>query len=100
MLALVAAAISFGVLAGLIAWQANLATYNNYHKIVDVGSVSVDSALRARAAVLDHMSAAATFLETTGDNQKAAQERATAALGRLQQRSAHLVAQPERHHLR
>jgi hypothetical protein len=77
MLAVVAAAISFGVLAGLIAWQANLATYNNYHKIVDVGSVSVDSALRARAAVLDHMSAAATFLETTGDNQKAAQARAT-----------------------
>lgn len=72
-----AAAISFGLLAGLIAWQANLATYNNYHKIVDVGSVSVDSALRARAAVLDHMSAAATFLETTGDNQKAAQARAT-----------------------
>jgi hypothetical protein len=77
MLAVVAAAISFGVLAGLIAWQANLATYNNYHKIVDVGSVSVDSALRARSAVLDHMSAAATFLETTGDNQKAAEARAT-----------------------
>src|SRR5689334_2998186 len=77
MLAVIAAAVSFGVLAGLIAWQANLATYNNYHKIVDVGSVSVDSALRARAAVLDHMSAAATFLETTGDNQKAAQARAT-----------------------
>ena len=42
---MIAAAVSFGVLAGLIAWQANLATYNNYHKIVDVGSVSVDFGL-------------------------------------------------------
>src|SRR5437870_142102 len=69
MLALVAASISFGLLAGFIAWQANLATYNNYRQIVDEGSQSVDSALLARAAVLDHMGAAATFLETTGDNQ-------------------------------
>jgi hypothetical protein len=43
---------------------------------VDEGSVSVDAALRARAAVLDHMSAAATFLETTGDTQTEARRRA------------------------
>lgn len=77
MLTVIASAISFGLLAGLIAWQANVTTYNAYHTIVDEGSVSVDSALRARAAVLDHMSAAATFLETTGDTQKAAMSRAS-----------------------
>lgn len=76
MLTLVASAVSFGLLAGFIVWQANLVTYENYRKIVDEGSVSVDSALRARAAVLDHMSAAATFLETTGQNQTAAEQRA------------------------
>ncbi len=76
MLAIVAASVSFSLLAGFISWQANLVTYDNYRKIVDEGSVSVDSALRARAAVLDHMSAAATYLETTGANQPAAEERA------------------------
>ncbi|MGA7731489.1 MAG: hypothetical protein WCD37_09480 [Chloroflexia bacterium] len=76
MLAIVAASVSFSLLAGFIAWQANLVTYENYRKIVDEGSLSVDSALRARAAVLDHMSAAATFLETTGENQSAAEARA------------------------
>ncbi|HYO50536.1 MAG TPA: hypothetical protein VEW94_11860 [Chloroflexia bacterium] len=82
MLTLISSAIAFGVLTGLLAWQANLTTYNDYHTIVDEGSVSVDAALRARAAVLDHMSAAATFLETTGEAQQAAaarvQERWTA----------------------
>jgi hypothetical protein len=75
MLAVVAASVSFGLLAGFVAWQANLVTYDNYRKIVDEGSLSVDAALRARAAVLDHMSAAATFLETTGENQSAAEAR-------------------------
>lgn len=75
MLALVAASVSFGLLAGFIAWQANQVTFENYRRIVDEGSLSVDSALRARAAVLDHMSAAATFLETTGENQSAAEAR-------------------------
>ncbi|MDQ5867875.1 MAG: hypothetical protein M3390_19430, partial [Chloroflexota bacterium] len=66
MLALMSAALAFGVLAGLVSWQANLATYNDYHTIVDEGAVSVDAALLARSSALDHMSAAATFLETTG----------------------------------
>src|SRR3982751_5863575 len=78
MLAVVASSIAFGLLAGLLAWQANVATYNAYHTIVDQGSISVDSALRARAAALDHMSAAATFLETTGASQQQAQALATA----------------------
>jgi hypothetical protein len=76
MLALVSASIAFGVLAGLVAWQANVATYTAYHTIVDEGSVSVDAALRARAALLDHMSASATFLETTGQTQQEAAARA------------------------
>jgi len=77
MLALIASSVAFGLLAGFIAWQANLATYNAYHTIVDEGSVSVDAALRARSAALDHMSAAATFLETTGATQQEAQALAT-----------------------
>jgi hypothetical protein len=72
MLAMMSAALAFGVLAGLVSWQANLATYNDYHSIVDEGAVSVDAALLARAAGLDHMSAAATFLETTGDSRQQA----------------------------
>ena len=72
MLALISSALAFGVLAGLVAWQANLATYNDYHTIVGEGSVSVDAALLARAAALDHMSAAATYLETTGEAQQQA----------------------------
>src|SRR4029078_1521140 len=71
------ASLAFGALAGLVAWQANVATYNDYHTIVDEGSVSVDAALRARASALDHMSAAATYLETTGQDQQAAAARAT-----------------------
>lgn len=69
---MISAALAFGVLAGLVAWQANLATYNDYHTIVDEGAVSVDAALLARAAGLDHMSAAATYLETSGDSQQQA----------------------------
>lgn len=69
---MISAALSFGVLAGLVAWQANLATYNDYHTIVDEGAVSVDAALLARAAGLDHMSAAATYLETEGESQQQA----------------------------
>ncbi len=72
MLTAVAAVVSFGLLAGLIAWQANAVTYSAYHTLVDEGSVSVDAALQARAAVLDHMSAAATYLATTGAPQQAA----------------------------
>ena len=72
MLTAVAAAVAFGLLAGLIAWQANAVTYSAYHTLVDEGSVSVDAALRARAAVLDHMSAAATYLATTGAPQQEA----------------------------
>ncbi|HET6312388.1 MAG TPA: hypothetical protein VFH60_01015 [Chloroflexia bacterium] len=72
MLAMISAALAFGVLAGLVAWQANLATYNEYHTIVDEGAVSVDAALLARAAALDHMSAAATYLETEGAEQQQA----------------------------
>jgi hypothetical protein len=79
MLALVSASLAFGVLAGLVAWQANLGTYNDYHTIVNDGSVSVDAALRARAAALDHMSAAATYLETTDQNRQAAAARASTA---------------------
>ncbi len=78
MLAVIASSLAFGLLAGFIAWQANLATYNAYHTFVDEGSVSVDAALRARSAALDHMSAAATFLETTGAAQQQAQALATA----------------------
>ena len=70
MLAMISAALAFGVLAGLVGWQANLATYNDYHSIVDEGAVSVDAALLARAAGLDHMSAAATYLETSGESQQ------------------------------
>lgn len=77
MLTLVSASVAFGVLAGVVAWQANAATYNDYHTIVDEGSVSVDAALRARAAALDHMSAAATYLETTGESRQAAARRAS-----------------------
>ncbi|MDQ3703713.1 MAG: hypothetical protein M3437_00550 [Chloroflexota bacterium] len=72
MLALMSAALAFGVLAGLVSWQANLATYNDYHTIVDEGAVSVDAALLARSSALDHMSAAATFLETTGESRQQA----------------------------
>jgi hypothetical protein len=71
MLALIASSLAFGLLAGFIAWRANLATYNAYHTIVDEGSVSVDAALRARSAALDSMTAAATFLETGADQQEA-----------------------------
>src|SRR4051794_21656670 len=76
MLALVASSVAFGVLAGLIVWQANVAAYDAYHTIVDEGSVSVDAALRARSAALDHMTAAATYLETKGDIQQQARARA------------------------
>lgn len=79
MLALISAAIAFGVLVGLVAWQANVATYNDYHAIVDEGSVSVDAALRARAAALDHMSAAATYLESIGQERQEAASRAGAS---------------------
>jgi hypothetical protein len=72
MLTAVAAAVAFGLLAGFIAWQANAVTYSAYHTLVDDGSVSVDAALHARAAVLDHMGAAATYLATTGAPQQAA----------------------------
>src|SRR6059058_3298219 len=70
MLTLISASLAFGVLAGIVAWQANATTYSSYHTIVDEGSVSVDAALRARSAALDHMSASATYLETTGQAQK------------------------------
>jgi hypothetical protein len=76
MLALVASSVAFGVLAGIIVWQANVAAYDAYHTIVDEGSVSVDAALRARSAALDHMTAAATYLETKGDIQQQARARA------------------------
>src|SRR4051794_30471818 len=79
MLTLVSAAIAFGVLAGIVAWQSITVAYNDYHTLVDEGSVSVDAALRARAAALDHMSAAATYLETTGASQQAAEQRAAAS---------------------
>lgn len=79
MLALVSASLAFGALAGIVAWQGNVATYNDYHTIVSQGSVSVDAALRARAASLDHMSAAATYLETTGQTQQDAANRATSS---------------------
>src|SRR5918911_176361 len=72
MLTLISASLAFGVLAGIVAWQANATTYSSYHTIVDEGSVSVDAALRARAAALDHMSASATYLETTGQAQQQA----------------------------
>lgn len=72
MLSLVSAAAAFSVVAGLAAWQANVATYNDYHSIVDESSVSVDAAL-------DHMGAAATYLETTGENRQAAASRASAS---------------------
>src|SRR5438105_9050451 len=76
MLTLISASLAFGVLAGIVAWQANATTFSSYHTIVDEGSVSVDAALRARAAALDHMSASATYLETTGQPQKDAAARA------------------------
>ena len=76
MLALVASAVAFGALAAVIAFQANQATYDAYSRIVDEGSVSVDAALRARAAALDHMTDAATYLETSGDVQQQAAARA------------------------
>jgi hypothetical protein len=70
MLTLISAALAYGVLAGIVAWQANATTYSAYHTMVDEDSVSVDAALKARAAALDHMSASATYLETTGTAQK------------------------------
>ncbi|HET9495064.1 MAG TPA: hypothetical protein VFR15_12605, partial [Chloroflexia bacterium] len=76
MLAMVASAVAFGALAALIAFQANQATYDAYRRIVDEGSVSVDAALRARAAALDHMTDAATYLETGGEVQQQAAARA------------------------
>jgi hypothetical protein len=76
LLALVASAVAFGALAAVIAFQANQATYDAYSRIVDEGSVSVDAALRARAAALDHMTDAATYLETSGDVQQQAAARA------------------------
>lgn len=76
MMTLLSASVALGLLLGLIAWQANLNTYNDYRTLVDEGSVSVDAALRARAAALDHMAAAATYLETTGPAQSAAANRA------------------------
>ena len=79
MLFVMASAVAFGVLGGVIAWQANLTAYNAYHKLVDEGSVSVDAALRARAAALDHMGAAATFLETKGTAQQEARQSTTQA---------------------
>ena len=78
MLGLISAAIAFAVLTGIIAWQANARTYDAYHTLVDEGSVSVDAALQARAAVVDQMGAAATYLATTGPAQQAAADRATA----------------------
>ena len=76
MLTLVSAVLAFSVLAGLVAGLANATTYGSYHTLVDEGSVSVDAALRARAAVLDHMGAAATYLATTGAAHDAAYARA------------------------
>lgn len=76
MLALVASAVAFGALAALIAFQANQATFDAYRRIVDEGSVSVDAALRARAGALDHMTDAATYLETSGEVQQLAAQRA------------------------
>src|SRR5437879_5717320 len=70
MLTVISASVAFGALAGVVSWQANASTYAAYHTLVDEGSVSVDAALRARAAALDHMSASATYLETTGQAQK------------------------------
>ncbi|HMA36010.1 MAG TPA: hypothetical protein VKY74_16220, partial [Chloroflexia bacterium] len=78
MLSLVAGAVAFGLLAGLVAWQANLAAYTAYHALVDEGSVSVDAALQGRAAVLDHMGDYATYLATTGATQQTAAQRAEA----------------------
>ncbi|MDQ6694167.1 MAG: hypothetical protein M3014_07065 [Chloroflexota bacterium] len=76
MLAFVSASIAFGSLAGIVAWQGNVATSSDYHTIVDEGSVSVDAALRSRAAALDQMSAAATYLETAGQARQAAAQAA------------------------
>src|SRR4051794_39565865 len=76
MLTLISAVVAYGVLVGIVAWQASATTFSFYHTMVDEDSVSVDAALRARAAALDHMSASATFLETTGTAQQAAAARA------------------------
>src|SRR5947209_15132020 len=76
MLTLISAALAYGVLAGIVAWQANATTYSAYHTMVDEDSVSVDAALRARAAALDHMSSSATYLETTGAPQQNAASQA------------------------
>jgi hypothetical protein len=78
MLTLVSASVAFAVLAGVVAAQANATTYNAYHTLVDEGSVSVDAALRARAAVLDHMGDSATYLATTGAAQQTARADAQA----------------------
>ncbi len=73
MLTLGAACIAFAIVAGIVAWQANGTTHATYHALVDQGSVSVDAALQARAAVLDQMGAAATYLATTGTPRSTAQ---------------------------
>ncbi|HUS17270.1 MAG TPA: hypothetical protein VM536_19915, partial [Chloroflexia bacterium] len=78
MLSLIAASAAFGLLTGLVAWQANATTYAAYHRLVDEGSVSVDAALRARSAALDHMGDAATYLATTPALRPQARARATA----------------------
>src|SRR5262249_34971830 len=66
MLTLLAACVAFGLLVGLVAWRATVTTQAAYQEVVEQDAATVDAALQARAASLDHMSEAATYL-ATGD---------------------------------
>lgn len=60
-------AVAFGLLAGLLAWRGSASTGDAYRALAQEGARSVDAALTARGAALDHMGAVATFLESGGD---------------------------------
>lgn len=62
MLSLMAWALAFGLLTGVVAFLAGRTTYDNYRKVVEEGARSVDAALDARSALLQHLSQTAAFL--------------------------------------
>jgi hypothetical protein len=62
MLSLMAGALAFGILTGVVAFLAGRTTYDSYRKVVEEGARSVDAALDARSALLQHLSQTAAFL--------------------------------------
>src|SRR5204863_9268118 len=61
LLSLMAGALAFGILTGLVAFLAGRTTYDSYRKVVEEGARSVDAALDARSALLQHLSQTAAF---------------------------------------